>query len=348
MIVDLEAFVAAERPYWDELGQILRQLEEKNLMQLDLPRARRFYYLYRRAASDLARLQALAIEPSIPEFLDDSVARAYAEIHETRRTPVRFQPLSWFRITFPVTFRRHATAFQAAVLITLAGSLLGAAALAFDPQAKAVIMPFPGLLKDPTERVRMEEETKDEDEAGPRADMALGRMHASFASMLMTNNIRVSIMALALGITFGFGTVVVLFYNGVMLGAVVFDYVRAGQTEFLAGWLLPHGVVEIPAILLAGQAGLVLAGAVIGWHSSLNLRERMRKVGPDLVTIIGGVAVMLVWAGLVESFFSQYHAPVFPYPLKIAFGLFEFVLLVIFLTLSGRAVGRPATGRTDP
>ena len=63
----------------------------------------------------------------------------------------------------------------------------------------------------------------------------------------------------------GVGTIVMLFYNGVILGAVTVDYIRAGQTKFLAGWLLPHGAVEIPSILIAGQAGLVLALALIGW-----------------------------------------------------------------------------------
>ena len=44
-----------------------------------------------------------------------------------------------------------------------------------------------------------------------------------------------------------------------ILGAVAVDYVADGQTRFLLGWLLPHGAIEIPAILIAGQAGLVLA-----------------------------------------------------------------------------------------
>ena len=55
----------------------------------------------------------------------------------------------------------------------------------------------------------------------------------------------------------------ILFYNGVILGAIVVDYLRAGEAWFLAGWLLPHGVVEIPAILVAGQAGFLLGQALI-------------------------------------------------------------------------------------
>ena len=57
----------------------------------------------------------------------------------------------------------------------------------------------------------------------------------------------------------------------------------------------------------------------------------------DLVTLAGGVALMLVWAGLVEAFLSQYHRPVVPYSFKIGFGVAELILLVLFLGRSGRS-----------
>jgi hypothetical protein len=62
----------------------------------------------------------------------------------------------------------------------------------------------------------------------------------------------------------------------------------------------------------------------------------MRLVWGDLTTLIGGVALMLVWAGIVEAFFSQHHEPVLPYSVKIAFGVVELCLLVLFLGRSGR------------
>ena len=109
----------------------------------------------------------------------------------------------------------------------------------------------------------------------------------------------------------------------------------AGETSFLLGWLLPHGSVEIPAIILAGQAGLMLAGALIGWGRPISLRSRLRQISSDLVTMIFGVAILLVWAGMVEAFLSQYHEPVLPYELKIGFGLAELILLTWFLFKSG-------------
>jgi uncharacterized membrane protein SpoIIM required for sporulation len=135
-----------------------------------------------------------------------------------------------------------------------------------------------------------------------------------------------------------------LFYNGVILGAVAVDYMMAGETSFLLGWLLPHGAIEIPAILLAGQAGIVLAGALIGWSKPISLRMRLRKISNDLVTLIFGVALMLVWAGIIEAFFSQYHEPVMPYTVKIGFGVLELIILALFL---GRAGKRSQVGRAS-
>ena len=152
----------------------------------------------------------------------------------------------------------------------------------------------------------------------------------------MVNNIKVSIFALATGILAGVGSIVLLFSNGVTLGLVALDYIFAGQSIFLMGWLMPHGVIEIPAILLAGQGGLLLGKALIGWGTRASLHDRFRAISRDLMTLIGGVAVMLVWAGIIESFFSQYHAPVLPYSVKIMFGTVELGALIWLLGWSGR------------
>lgn len=327
MIIDLHKFSAAERPAWQELEKLLDRLESEPGLRLNLEQARQFHYLYERTSAALAKLVTFSAEPELRRYLEALVARAYCEIHETRGQQKRFSPLHWFLHTLPQTFRRHVKAFQLSLAVTMVGCLFGAGALAFDPEAKSVIMPFSHLNGDPADRVAREESAQ-------RDHMAGGK--SSFSSELMTHNTQVSISTLALGMTWGIGTIVALFYNGVILGAVALDYVRAGQTQFLLGWLMPHGVIEIPAILIAGQAGLVLAHALIGWGRRDRLAARFRAIAPDLVTLIFGVGVMLVWAGFIESFLSQYHQPVIPYAVKITFGVIELVLLVLFLARSGR------------
>ena len=275
-----------------------------------------------------------ASEPEMRRYLENLVARAYGEIHETREKPHRLVPLEWFFHTFPQTFRRHAGAFLLSVAITIVGTLFGLGAVALDGEAKGILLPFGHGEMDPAKRVAQEEKDGGKHLEGHKA---------KFSTSLMTHNTQVSITAMALGMTWGIGTIVLLFYNGVILGGVVVDYVVAGQTKFLLAWLLPHGSIEIPAIVIAGQAGLMLGAALIGRGSRMGLRARMRAAAPDLVTLIGGVAVMLVWAGFVEAFLSQYHGPALYGP-KIGFGTVELALLVVFLTRSGIMKRHPVGG----
>ena len=326
MIIDLQKFIAAEQSCWTELERQLDKLEAEPNFRMTLDQLRRFHLLYERTAADLARITTFSSEPETRSYLESLVARAYGEIHETRERRARLRPLQWFFQTLPQTFRRHVRAFYLSVAVTLAGCAFGGLALALDPASKPVLMPFPHLLQDPARRVAEEEKATSDRLAGQKS---------SFSAFLMTHNTRVSIFTLALGMTWGVGTIIMLFYNGIMLGAVAVDYMRAGQTKFLLGWLLPHGVIEIPAILIAGQAGLMLARALIGWGKRVPLQTRLRGISRDLVTLIFGGGLLLVWAGFVEAFLSQYHEPVMPYSVKIAFGLVELVLLSLFLAKSG-------------
>lgn len=326
MILNLSRFIAQGRDHWEELETLLQRVESNPDQELPFADLRRFHLLYQLTSADLARVSHAAADPDLRRYLESLVARAYAEVHETRDRRRAFSPRRWFFRDFPQTFRRHAQAFQLAVLLTLLGCAFGALALKIDPDAKSAIMPFSHLQDRPSERVKREESVNSDRLEGHKA---------TFSATLMTHNTQVSITALALGMTWGIGTILLLFYNGVILGAVAFDYIADGQLLFLLGWLLPHGVIEIPAILVAGQAGLVLARALIGRGERTGRLQRLREAAPDLVTLIGGAALMLVWAGVVEAFLSQYHAPVLPYSAKIAFGAVEAVLLTLYLSRSG-------------
>jgi uncharacterized membrane protein SpoIIM required for sporulation len=326
MIIDLQRFVENRRPFWAELEAMLDRMETATNLTLTLEQVQRFHQLYERTAADLARITTFSSEPETRRYLEHLIARAYGEIHETRAKQRRIFPLQWFFQTLPQTFRRHVGAFYLSVAITLAGCAFGAFATMFDPDSRHVTMPFGHDQLRPSERVKEEESQIRDPLAGHKS---------TFSAFLMTHNIKVSVFTLALGMTWGVGTIVMLFYNGVALGAISVDYISDGQARFLLGWLMPHGVIEIPAILIAGQAGLILALALIGWGKRTSLRMRLREVSRDLVTLIFGVGLLLIWAGFIEAFLSQYHEPVIPYDVKIAFGLVELILLTLFLAKSG-------------
>lgn len=329
MIADLKHFIERERPHWEELERELQYLQEGIANMSDLKHARHVLSLFQRASSDLARIQGYSAEPELKAYLENLVGTGYAEIHSATRNRSRFQPWQWLVRTFPQTFRRQIWGFYIALALTFAGMILGALLIRLDVDGREAIYPFSHLVEQsPSQRVAEEEKAHEKDR--------LAGAKATFSAQLMQNNISVSFRALAMGMTWGVGTVLLLFYNGVVLGAVALDYIADGQLVFLLGWLLPHGSFEIPAILIAGQGGLVLGRALIGWGTADGMRARLKKIVPDLATLAGGAAILLIWAGVVEAFFSQYHAPVLPYWVKISFGSVELVGLLAFLYLCGR------------
>ena len=325
MILDLERFLSRERPKWEALEQALRPFENDRFYRPSYDESLRLFDLYQHCAADLARLQE-ASQSQLSAFLEPLIARAYAQIHSVRKRS-RARPFEWLTQTLPIVFRRHIRAFVLACALMLLGCAVGITLFELDGDAKAVLMPFPHLLNDPNERVKQEEKDRGKHITGHQI---------AFSASLIAHNSSVAFFSMASGMTFGLGTILMLFANGVNLGAVCLDYAHAGQTRFLVGWLLPHGAFEIPALLLASQAGLLLAGALIGARSRLPRAQRLRAISGDVFTLSAGAAAMLIWAGLIEAFISQYHEPVLPYSAKIAFGIAELILLAWFFSTAGR------------
>ena len=327
MILDLERFQTQARPRWSNLESLLAALESRPDRRLNPVETEQLQELYAQAAADLNRVTHGAIAPELRQYLERLVARAYTELYYIPPTrPEIWQPRRWLRIftVFPETFRRQSRYFVLAVLITLLGCALGGLAVRYDPASVDVLLPE-DYLRNPDQRVH-------EEEQGQGRHLHSAQTEAAFSGELISHNIRVALLAAALGVTFGVGTALLLFENGVLLGAVAVRYTQQGFGLFLTAWLLPHGVFEIPSILIAGQAGFYLARLLLRRREDRNVRESMR----EWLVLIAGLAMMLVWAGMMEAFFSQHHAPVLPYWLKVAIGAAEFVLLTMYLLLIGR------------
>jgi len=339
VILDLDKFIARERPYWDELGDMLKRRDEQPDARFTLEEARRFYYLYQRTSADLVKLNTFAGEVETTRFLERLVARAYSRLHESGGESAPFRPWHWLTRTFPATFRRHWIAFALSIGAFFVGGIFGAAALGIDYDLKTDFIPpqFAHLNEDPSDRVEREEKQE--------FDSFRGRH--TFSAQLMTHNTKVTILTMVTGFLWGIFTFILLFYNGTLIGVVAFDYIASGEGVFLTAWLLPHGSFELPAIFMGGQAGLVIARTMFGWGTNLKLRQRFARIRGDLLTLVAGAGLMLVWAGVVEAFLSQYHHPEF-YPWKIAFGAVQLLALILYLTLCGRRGDRKPEAEIAP
>ena len=327
MILNLQRFQAQARPRWKNLESLLGALESRPDRRLNPGEAQQLQELYAQAAVDLNRVTHGTLAPELRQYLERLVARAYAELYYAPPTRSEiWQPRRWLTLfkAFPEAFRRQSRYFALAVLVTFLGCAMGGLAVRYDPASVDVLLPA-DYLRNPEQRVHQEEH-------GQGQHLHSAQTEAAFSAQLITHNTQVALLAAALGVTFGIGTALLLFENGVLLGAVAVHYTQRGFGLFMTAWLLPHGVFEIPSILIAGQAGFYLARLLLHRREDRNVRQSMR----EWLVLVAGLAMMLVWAGIMEAFFSQHHAPVLPYGFKVAIAVAELVLLTLYLLLTGR------------
>src|SRR6266700_5950478 len=223
MILNLERFQAQARPRWKNLESLLGVLESRPDRRLNPAEAQQLQELYARAAADLNRVTHGAWAPELRQYLERLVARAYAELYYAPPTRSEiWQPRRWLRIfrAFPESFRRQSRYFALAVLVTVLGCTLGGLAVRYDPASVDVLLPA-DYLRNPEQRVH-------EEEQGKNQDLHSTQSEAAFSAQLIRHNIEVAMLAAALGVTFGIGTAILLFENGVLLGAVGVHYTQQG------------------------------------------------------------------------------------------------------------------------
>jgi uncharacterized membrane protein SpoIIM required for sporulation len=320
--VNIERFLADRRPVWDALDALLTRADEVELSRVE---TQELVELYRRACSDLNRARSQTANPEILGHLNQLTGRAYRFIyragHETQAGPAFVRLITR---EIPAAFRRERLSIAIAAAAFLLGTLFGSIAVLVDPANGERLVPSMFFTESPKERV---EKIERGEERISNVEDAL-----MFGASLYTHNIRVSFLAFALGaLTIVLG-IVILFYNGVILGAVGTLYVLDDVSVFFFAWVGPHGALELPAIIFGGAAGLLVGRALL-MPGNLSRGASLRRVLPSVWRIIIGVALTLICAGIIEGSFSQFSSKTIPYVLKIAVAVLLFLGLTTYLFL---------------
>jgi uncharacterized membrane protein SpoIIM required for sporulation len=154
----------------------------------------------------------------------------------------------------------------------------------------------------------------------------------SFATFLFAHNARIGVMAFALGFLAGFPVFILVLIQGLVLGAFAALYHGRGLSLEFWGWLLPHGITELGAIVLCGAAGLVLAQHLV-FPGRLRRLDALAAGGREAGQIVVGAVVMLFIAGMIEGIFRQtVHHTAIRYGVAVG----TLLLWIAYFALAGR------------
>lgn len=316
-----------DRKSFEKLEQILKRIESNGLRSLPGGDVLEFGHLYRRAVSALSTARSHGIDDDYIEYLNQLVSRAYGHIYITESKGWPSVP-NFFKKEFPQSFRRNLLFILIAFLIFAGAGIFAFGEVYRDPGTADIVL-GPGTSDIIDQIASRHEGNKNWMPESERPVMS---------SFVITNNIKVAILAFATGILAGVLTFAILFYNGLMIGvigAAVFargPHIATGFWSFVA----PHGVIELTAIFIAGGAGLMLGWAVLN-PGEYTRGTALKLAGREAFKLILGVASMLVVAGIIEGFFSP---SMLPETLKLVVAGMIGIVEFSYLFLAGRETAK--------
>lgn len=307
-------WIETRQRYWDRLEQLVNACDRRGIAALTHEDLRELALLYRQTAADLSVARDDAGSAALARSLNALLGRAHNLIYAGRapRTRGIFQ---FYARVFPAVFRDTLPYTLAAVALFAAGAAAGAAMAAADPAF---------------ERVMLGGRMMDTIEAGRMWTHSIVAIKPFASSAIMTNNISVSLAAFAGGIVAGLGTVYMMLFNGLLMGVIAVACQRAGLAVSLWSFVAPHGVLELPAIVIAGGAGLMLGKALLA-PGALPRREALTESAALAIRLVLGVIPLLIVAGTIEGFVSPSDASA---ATKFTIGAAGFVLLAAYLSLA--------------
>jgi uncharacterized membrane protein SpoIIM required for sporulation len=327
-VKDVEGFVASRRPRWQRLEALLDRAERATARELGHDAVEEMVGLYGLACSDLNQARSLTANPELLRRLNQLTGRAYRFIHGAAGArPVRGLVKRFLLEEVPATFRRERRHVLSAAAAMALGALLGGLVVVVDRSQAELLVPAAFFTESPRERV---EQIEGGEERIDTLEKAL-----TFGASLYTHNIRVAFLAFSLGALTLVGGHLILFTNGVILGAIAALYHQDGVATFFYAWVGPHGALELPAIVFAGAAGLKLGGGLL-LPGDLTVPASLRAVMPAAVRMLVAAMIVLVAAGLIEGSFSQLSAQAVPFAVKIGVAGVLFLGLVAYLFVERR------------
>ena len=315
-------FVARRQAVWEAFRAEAIEAERRGLRQLSGEALTAFAARYREVTADLARARTYGVDRRVVAYLERTVSAGHNALYGLRGV-TRVPLLRLALRDLPEAVWNARVYVLVAFLLTALPAAGGYALLREQPSRAAE------LLSD--EMIARAEAGAQDARSGIGYAETPSLYLPVVATSIITNNVQVAFSAFAMGITAGIGTVWVLVFNGLSIGAVVGLFANYG----LAGWLLTfiagHGVLELTAIFVSGAEGLLIARALVAPGDALR-RDALVVAGRRAVLLVGFAALLLLLAGTIEGLLSASDAPA-----AVKFGVSaSSAVLLALLALAGR------------
>ncbi len=275
------------RPHWNRLEQLVAASGRRSVTSLTPAELQELALLYRQSASDLSTVREDPTSTQLALYLNQLLGRAHNLIYMGRRASRR-GIWTFYKDGYPKIFRETFPDTFAAFVLFLAAGLAGVLMSLSDPGLSRYLLG--AHMMQSIENHKMWTDS-------------IVTVKPMASSGIMTNNMSVAFAAFAFGITAGIGTVWMMLLNGLMMGVVGVACWREGMSLSLWSFVAAHGVLELPAIFIAGGAGIGLAKGLL-FPGVLPRRESLVRAGARSVRLVLGTIPMLLIAGFVEAFVS--------------------------------------------
>lgn len=312
--MDIDRFIVANTPTWERLTVLTRRATPR-AARLSAPELDELLHLYQRVSTHLSYARTNFGDPGLTHRLTRLVASTGGVIYGTRPRSLRAAG-QFFTRSFPAALWHVRPFLVASALLTFAPAAAAAAWLMNSHRSLDLVAPAAKRA------------------AYVRAENGYysAQPSAQFATQVFTNNIRVAIVAFASGILVCGFTAYVLVNNGVSIGVVIAVFSDAGQEAHLWGLLLPHGLIELTSVVIAGAAGLRLGWTIIDPGD----RPRLTALGEEgrrAVVLVFGVMFTLAVAGTIEGFVTGSPLPT---GVRVGIGVLVEVAFLSYAWVFGR------------
>jgi uncharacterized membrane protein SpoIIM required for sporulation len=308
-------WVEKRKSHWERLENLVR-LAGGGLTKLNHQELQELGLLYRQTASDLSVILDDVSSPQLAAYLNQLLARSHNLIYMGYRPRAAGIAAFYFQ-TYPRVFR-ETLPLTMVVIVTFVLALVAGWAVTLHDPGFAHRLLGPNMM-DNIDRREM-------------WTQSVVTIKPVAASAITTNNLTVAFTTFALGIT-AIGTIWMIFLNGLVLGVVGAATWHAGMALSLWSFVVPHGVLELPAIFIAGGAGLEIARGLL-FPGLLSRRESVARAGGRASRLVLGTLPLLLIAGTIEAFFSPTNAPI---AMKFSLGAVLFAALLAYLFGGGRS-----------